>query len=60
MAQVLAWAQLRSASRDGADGVDALIGFGRDTSWRRGAFDYARAYAETAERDWREFGGQEA
>lgn len=55
MGQLLAWAQLRSASRQGAAGIDELISFGRTRAWRRSAVDYARAYATTAELDWKAF-----
>ncbi len=59
MGHLVAWAQLRAASREGSASADALIAFGRDRSWRRAAADYAKAYSLVADRDWRAFGGGE-
>ncbi len=55
MGETLAWAQLRSASRQGADGIDALITFGRAHNWRESVLEYARLYANRTVRYWREF-----
>ena len=55
MGHLTAWSQLRSASRDGAAGIDALIAFSRDKSARRDLMSYARECANRVERDWREF-----
>ena len=55
MGHLTAWSQLRSASRQGTAGIDALIAFGHAGALRRRALTYARDYAATAERDWREF-----
>lgn len=55
MGETLAWAQLRSASRNGSAGADALIDFGRDDRWHAAVKEYARRYAATAIRNWREF-----
>lgn len=55
MGETLAWAQLRSASRNGSAGVDALIEFGRDRGWRAPVKEYARRYATATVRYWRDF-----
>jgi uncharacterized protein (DUF2252 family) len=55
MGEVLAWAQLRSASRQGAADIDALIKFGRGHAWREPVLEYARIYAGKTVRYWREF-----
>ena len=55
MGEALAWAQVRSASREGAAGIDALIEFGRAHSWREPVLEYARLYAGKTVRYWREF-----
>jgi uncharacterized protein (DUF2252 family) len=57
MGHVTAWSQLRSASRQGSASLDELIAFGRSRSWSRRAIEYARQYAQQAERDWRAFVG---
>jgi uncharacterized protein (DUF2252 family) len=55
MGETLACAQLRSASREGASGVDELIAFGRSHGWRDAVLEYARLYAGKTVRYWREF-----
>jgi uncharacterized protein (DUF2252 family) len=55
MAETLAWAQLRSASRNGSAGADALIDFGRDHKWHSAVRKYARQYSNQTIRYWREF-----
>ena len=55
MARSLAWGQLRSASRQGAAGLDELIDFGRRAAWGRDAARYAARYAEIVEENWNEF-----
>lgn len=55
MGHVVAWAQLRSASRQGAAGVDDLIAFARERTWRRPLHEYAAEYATRVERDWKRF-----
>ena len=52
---LVAWAQLRCASRDGSAGIDHLIAFGRAREWRRDVLRQAKAYSHTVERDWRRF-----
>jgi hypothetical protein len=55
MGETLAWAQLRSASREGASGIDELIAFGRSHRWRDAVLEYARLYSNKTVRYWREF-----
>ena len=55
MGETLAWAQLRSASRQGAADLDSLIDFGRAHNWREPVLEYARLYAGKTIRYWREF-----
>ena len=55
MGETLAWAQLRSASRQGAADLDSLIDFGRAHHWREPVLEYARLYAGKTIRYWREF-----
>ncbi len=55
MGESLAWAQLRSASREGSAGLDDLIEFGSAHRWREGVLEYARLYAGRTVRYWREF-----
>jgi hypothetical protein len=55
MGESLAWAQLRSASRQGSSDIDALIKFGRGHVWREPVLEYARLYAGKTVRYWREF-----
>ena len=52
---LVAWAQLRSASRDGAAVIDELIAFGKDKSWHRELLRESEAYSRVVERDWRQF-----
>lgn len=52
---LVAWAQLRSASRDGAAVIDALIAFGSEPSWHRELLRAAKSYSATVQRDWRRF-----
>jgi Uncharacterized protein conserved in bacteria (DUF2252) len=55
MGETLAWAQLRSASRQGAADLDTLVAFGRSHAWREPVLEYARLYANKTIRYWREF-----
>jgi uncharacterized protein (DUF2252 family) len=55
MGQLTAWAQLRAASREGADGIDALIEFARQKTMRRRLVAFARDSAIATRRDWQEF-----
>ncbi|MDQ6831170.1 MAG: DUF2252 domain-containing protein, partial [Gemmatimonadota bacterium] len=55
MGHLVAWAQLRSGSRDGSGGADSLIAFARTKGWRTDLVRYARQYRRTVQRDWRRF-----
>jgi len=53
--RVVAWAQLRSSSRDGSARIDDLIEFAHRKNWRRELLRAARTCAATVQRDWRAF-----
>ncbi len=55
MAQMLAWAQLRSSGRSGAASADELIAFGQATKWRSKMAEAAGACAAQCLRDARAF-----
>ena len=55
MGEVIAWAQLRSASRDGSAGADEWVAFGHSAAWVRPLIDYSRYYADVVYGYWREF-----
>ncbi|NRF65714.1 DUF2252 family protein [Aquincola sp. S2] len=58
MARLLAWAQLRSAGRQGSATADALIDWGSARPrWQRALLDAARDCAKQTERDWRAYAG---
>jgi uncharacterized protein (DUF2252 family) len=57
MGEAVAWAQLRSVSRQGSAGADDMIAFAHTKGWRRELLKYARLYARKATRDWRHFSG---
>lgn len=52
---LVAWAQLRSSSRQGSAAIDELIALGHRREWRREVLRAARAYAAVVQRDWRTF-----
>jgi hypothetical protein len=52
---VVAWAQLRSASREGSATIDELIAFARRRDWQRNVADTAKAYSRVVERAFRAF-----
>ena len=52
---LVAWAQLRSSSRDGSAPIDDLIEFAHRKSWRRELLRSARKCAATVRRDWQAF-----
>jgi uncharacterized protein (DUF2252 family) len=58
MGEAVAWAQLRSVSRQGSAGADDLIAFAHTKGWRRELLKYARLYARTSTRDWRHFSAE--
>jgi uncharacterized protein (DUF2252 family) len=55
MGHVVAWAQLRSASRQGAASLDELVAFAHRAEWRADVIRYARRYAKQVRADWKEF-----
>jgi uncharacterized protein (DUF2252 family) len=55
MAHCLAWAQLRSAGRQGSGDADALIAFAAKKKWRQALAHTAAAQARQAVLDWRAF-----
>ena len=52
---LVAWAQLRSCSRDGSASADELIALAHRREWRRELLRGARAYAAVVQRDWQTF-----
>jgi uncharacterized protein (DUF2252 family) len=52
---LVAWAQLRSSSRDGSARIDDLIAFAAQRPWRRELVRAAAEYSRRVERDWRVF-----
>jgi len=53
MGQLVAWAQLRSAGRQGSAIADALVDFGASVkSWRGDLLDAAHQCAAQVARDW--------
>ncbi len=55
LAQCTAWAQLRSAGRQGSANADELVDFGRRRKWRTALLDAARECAAQSEAAWRVF-----
>lgn len=53
--RLVAWAQLRSSSRNGSVGIDDLIAFAGERAWRRQLVRAAAEYSRRVERDWRIF-----
>ena len=51
MGRLLAWAQLRSAGRQGSAPADALIDFGQRKKWPDRLLDVAQALAQQVQRD---------
>jgi len=56
LGQCLAWAQLRSAGRQGAANADALIEFGQARKWRQPLLTASREQAAAVEADWKTYG----
>ena len=56
MGELVAWAQLRCAGRDGAAQVDGLMGFARNADWPRPLVHLAKDWAAQIHADWRDFG----
>jgi uncharacterized protein (DUF2252 family) len=55
LAQITAWAQIRSAGRQGSATADELIAYGHDTGWHSALLDYVGSYARHAEADFETF-----
>jgi uncharacterized protein (DUF2252 family) len=55
LGEIVAWAQLRSAGRQGSASADELIDFGGRKQWRTRLLAVARACQKQVERDWCEF-----
>ena len=55
MGHLTAWAELRSAGRQGSADADALGAFARTGGWRRALVSYARGYAQQVVRDYERF-----
>ena len=55
MGEVVAWAELRSAGRQGSANADALIEFASGTKWKAEIIACARACRGAVDRDWCEF-----
>ncbi len=55
MGEIVAWAQLRGAGRQGSASADGLIDFAGRNKWKAEIVPLARDCREQVERDWREF-----
>jgi len=56
MGRMVAWAQLRSSGRQGADTADALIAFGADRkAWQGALLNAARQCAKQTAKDWKTY-----
>jgi uncharacterized protein (DUF2252 family) len=55
LAQVVAWGELRSAGRQGADDAHDLISFASKSKWQNLLLAYAHHYAQTVKQDYAEF-----
>lgn len=55
MGRLIAWAQLRSAGRQGSATADELVDFGQRTRWQAKLLDAARDCTKQVERDARAF-----
>ncbi|MDD3352124.1 DUF2252 domain-containing protein [Zoogloea sp.] len=56
MGQVVAWAHLRSAGRQGSASADAFVDFGQQTGWQAALIDQADAAAASVVADWQAYG----
>ena len=54
-ARLAASAQLRSSGRQGSATIDELIKFGANNEWTSAVADYAKTYAATVKKDYREY-----
>jgi uncharacterized protein (DUF2252 family) len=57
MAEVIAWAHLRGASRFGADSADALADYAGNHAWREGLVSLAQDSAMLIGKQWQAFAG---
>ena len=55
IAQITAWAQLRSGGRQGSAIADELIHFGEDKSWQKPLMNYVKDYAAKVKKDYKEY-----
>jgi uncharacterized protein (DUF2252 family) len=55
MGKVMAWAHLRSGSRQGSATTDEWIAFATRSDWRKPLLEYAESYAVQVVSDWDEF-----
>ena len=56
MGRMVAWAQLRSSGRQGADTADALIAFGADRkAWQGALLNATRQCAKQTAKDWKTY-----
>lgn len=55
MGQVVAWAHLRSAGRQGSAIADALVDFGQQSAWRQALIEQADHAAASVEADWQAY-----
>jgi uncharacterized protein (DUF2252 family) len=55
IAQVTAWAQIRSGGRQGSAIADDLINFGENKSWQKPLMNFVKDYASKVKKDYKEF-----
>jgi uncharacterized protein (DUF2252 family) len=55
LAKVVAWGELRSAGRQGADNAQDLISFALKSKWQNLLLAYVQHYAQTVKQDYAEF-----
>ena len=55
LGEIVAWAELRSAGRQGSASADELIAFAGQKQWKARMIAVARACQKQVDRDWREF-----
>jgi uncharacterized protein (DUF2252 family) len=55
MGRILAWANLRSAGRQGSANFDALVAFGQETTWQKALLAASKSIAIGVKADWSEF-----
>lgn len=55
MGNIVAWAQLRSAGRQGSAIADELIAFGQSKKWKKQLLDAAQSCAVQVRKDWQTY-----